>query len=66
MSDLSALYKKQMKEYRKIEDHLLETIFYAFHIKLNNENIWKSGSNLLLEAELKEMMPLEKIDQLSH
>mgnify|MGYP000817731062 FL=1 len=61
MSDLITPIKKQMKEYQMIEDHLLETIFYAFHIKLNNEerNIWKEMDHLLLEAELKEMMPLE-------
>lgn len=62
MSDLITPIKKQMKEYQMIEDHLLETIFYAFHIKLNNEerNIWKEMDHLLLEAELKEMMPLEE------
>ena len=62
MSDLITPIKKQMKEYQMIENHLLETIFYAFHIKLNNEerNIWKEMDHLLLEAELKEMMPLEE------
>lgn len=51
-----------MKEYQIIEDQLLETIFQAFHIQLKNKekNIWKEMDHLLLEAELKEMMPLEE------
>lgn len=51
-----------MKEYQVIEDKLLETIFQAFHIQLKDEekNIWKEMDHLLLEAELKEMMPLEE------
>ena len=51
-----------MKEYQIIEDQLLETIFQAFYIQLKNEekNIWKEMDHLLLEAELKEMMPLEE------
>lgn len=51
-----------MKEYQVIEDKLLETIFQAFHIQLKDEekNIWKEMDYLLLEAELKEMMPLEE------
>lgn len=51
-----------MKEYQVIEDQLLETIFQAFHIQLKDEekNIWKEMDHLLLEAELKEMMPLEE------
>ena len=55
-------YRKQMKEYQIIEDQLLETIFQAFHIQLKNEekNVWKEMDHLLLEAELKEMMPLEE------
>lgn len=62
MSDLITPIKKQMKEYQIIEDQLLETIFQAFHIQLKNEekNIWKEMDHLLLEAELKEMMPLEE------
>ena len=62
MSDLITPIKKQMKEYQIIEDQLLETIFQAFHIKLKNEEkiIWKEMDQLLLEAELKEMMPLEE------
>ena len=62
MSDLITPIKKQMKEYQIIEDQLLETIFQAFHIKLKYEekNIWKEMDHLLLEAELKEMMPLEE------
>lgn len=62
MSDLITPIKKQMKEYQVIEDQLLETIFQAFHIRLKNEekNIWKEMDYLLLEAELKEMMPLEE------
>ena len=57
MSDLITPIKKQMKEYQ-----LLETIFQAFHIKLKNDEktIWKEMDHLLLEAELKEMMPLEE------
>ena len=51
-----------MKEYQTIEDHLLETIFHAFRIQLNDDekSIWKDMDHLLLEAELKEMMPLEE------
>lgn len=62
MSDLITPIKKQMKEYQVIEDQLLETIFQAFHIQLKNEEklIWKEMDHLLLEAELKEMMPLEE------
>ena len=62
MSDLITPIKKQMKEYQVIEDQLLETIFQAFHIQLKDEekNIWKEMDHLLLEAELKEMMPLEE------
>lgn len=62
MSDLITPIKKQMKEYQIIEDQLLETIFQAFHIKLKNDEktIWKEMDHLLLEAELKEMMPLEE------
>lgn len=62
MSDLITPIKKQMKEYQVIEDKLLETIFQAFHIQLKDEekNIWKEMDHLLLEAELKEMMPLEE------
>lgn len=62
MSDLITHIKKQMKEYQIIEDQLLETIFQAFHIQLKNEekNVWKEMDHLLLEAELKEMMPLEE------
>lgn len=62
MSDLITPIKKQMKEYQIIENQLLETIFQAFHIRLKNEekNIWKEMDHLLLEAELKEMMPLEE------
>ena len=62
MSDLITPIKKQMKEYQEIEDQLLETIFHAFHIKLTDEEktIWKEMDHLLLEAELKEMMPLEE------
>lgn len=62
MSDLITPIKKQMKEYQVIEDQLLETIFQAFHIKLKNDEktIWKEMDHLLLEAELKEMMPLEE------
>ena len=62
MSDLITPIKKQIKEYQTIEGHLLETIFHAFHIELKNEerNIWKEMDHLLLEAELKEMMPLEE------
>ena len=62
MSDLITPIKKQMKEYQTIEDHLLETIFHAFHIQLNHDkkSIWKDMDHLLLEAELKEMMPLEE------
>ena len=62
MSGLITPIKKQMKEYQIIEDQLLETIFQAFHIKLKNEEkiIWKEMDQLLLEAELKEMMPLEE------
>lgn len=62
MSDLITPIKKQMKEYQIIEDQLLEKIFQAFHIKLKNEEkiIWKEMDHLLLEAELKEMMPLEE------
>lgn len=62
MSDLITPIKKQMKEYQIIEDQLLETIFQAFHIQLKNEEkiIWKEMDQLLLEAELKEMMPLEE------
>lgn len=62
MSDHITPIKKQMKEYRVIEDQLLETIFQAFHIQLKNEekNIWKEMDHLLLEAELKDMMPLEE------
>lgn len=45
-----------------IEDQLLEIIFQAFHIQLQDEEktIWKEMDHLLLEAELKEMMPLEE------
>lgn len=62
MSDLITPIKKQMKEYQIIEDQLLETIFQTFHILLKNEekNIWKEMDHLLLEAELKEMTPLEE------
>ena len=62
MSDLITPIKKQMKEYQVIEDKLLETIFQAFHIQLKDEEkiIWKEMDHLLLEAELKEMMPLEE------
>ena len=62
MSDFITPIKKQMKEYQIIEDQLLETIFQAFHIKLKNDEktIWKEMDHLLLEAELKEMMPLEE------
>jgi len=62
MSDLITPIKKQMKEYQIIEDQLLETIFQAFHIKLKHEEkiIWKEMDHLLLETELKEMMPLEE------
>lgn len=62
MSDLITPIKKQMKEYQVIEEQLLETIFQAFHIQLKNEEklIWKEMDHLLLEAELKEMMPLEE------
>ena len=62
MSDLITPIKKQMKEYQIIEDQLLEKIFQAFHIQLKNEEkiIWKEMDHLLLEAELKEMMPLEE------
>lgn len=62
MSDLITPIKKQMKEYQIIEDKLLETIFQAFHIQLKDEEkiIWKEMDHLLLEAELKEMMPLEE------
>lgn len=62
MSDLITPIKKQMKEYQIIEDQLLETIFQAFHIKLKSDEktIWKEMDHLLLEAELKEMMPLEE------
>ena len=62
MSDLITPIKKQMKEYQTIEDHLLETIFHAFHIQLNDDekSIWKDMDHLLLEAELKKMMPLEE------
>ena len=62
MSDLITPIKKQMKEYQMIEDQLLETIFQAFHIRLKDEEktIWKEMDHLLLEAELKEMMPLEE------
>lgn len=62
MSDLITPIKKQMKEYQAIEDHLLETVFHAFHIQLNDDEktIWKEMDHLLLEAELKEMMPLEE------
>ena len=62
MSDLITPIKKQMKEYQVIEDKLLETIFQAFHIQLKDEekNVWKEMDHLLLEAELKEMMPLEE------
>lgn len=62
MSDLITPIKKQMKEYQMIEDQLLETIFQAFHIQLQDEEktIWKEMDHLLLEAELKEMMPLEE------
>ncbi|WP_295288562.1 HD domain-containing protein [uncultured Catenibacterium sp.] len=62
MSDLITPIKKQMKEYQMIEDQLLEIIFQAFHIQLQDEEktIWKEMDHLLLEAELKEMMPLEE------
>lgn len=62
MSDLITPIKKQMNEYQIIEDQLLEKIFQAFHIQLKNEEkiIWKEMDHLLLEAELKEMMPLEE------
>lgn len=62
MSDLITPIKKQMKEYQIIEDQLLETIFQAFHIQLKDEEkiIWKEMDHLLLETELKEMMPLEE------
>lgn len=62
MSDLITPIKKQMKEYQIIEDQLLETIFQAFHNQIKDEekNIWKEMDHLLLEAELKEMMPLEE------
>ena len=62
ISDFITPIKKQMKEYQIIEDQLLETIFQAFHIKLKNDEktIWKEMDHLLLEAELKEMMPLEE------
>lgn len=62
MSDLITPIKKQMKEYQVIGDKLLETIFQAFHIQLKDEEkiIWKEMDHLLLEAELKEMMPLEE------
>lgn len=62
MSDLITPIKKQMKEYQMIENQLLETIFHAFRIQLKDEekSIWKKMDHLLLEAELKEMMPLEE------
>lgn len=62
MSDLITPIKKQMKEYQNIEDQLLEIIFQTFHIQLKNKEkmIWKEMDHLLLEAELKEMMPLEE------
>lgn len=62
MSDLITPIKKQRKEYQNIEDQLLEIIFQTFHIQLKNKEkmIWKEMDHLLLEAELKEMMPLEE------